>query len=207
MKDKEIVLHLLIALINISWFLPMDIPQHPPPPLCRDDFEIVIICALPLEFDAVCSVLDGYWNDDGDPYGKVEGDQNTYTTGWIGKHNVVLTLLSGMGKVSATSVATSFSLSYPRVQLALLVGICGGIPKTSDGTEIVLGDVVVSEQLVQYDFGKRYPDVFTLKDTDRTESPCTSFHGNYADRPLSRVSSQKSFRASGSNPKEVSWQV
>lgn len=138
---------------------------HPPCPSSRDDFEIAIICALPLEYDAVTTVFDGFWNDDGDPYGKVDGDQNTYTTGWVGPHNAVLALISDMGKTSATSVATSFRLSYPRVQLALLVGICGGVSKTSDGIEILLGDVVVSQQLVQYDFGRRYPDRFRPKST------------------------------------------
>ncbi|KAJ5986043.1 hypothetical protein N7451_010408 [Penicillium sp. IBT 35674x] len=143
----------------------MATPSHPPRPSCRDDFEIAIICALPLEYDAVSNIFDGHWNDDGDPYGKVNGDQNTYTTGWIGKHNVVLALLSDMGKASAASVATSFSLSYARVQFALLVGICGGVPKAGNGTEILLGDVVVSQQLVQYDFGRRYADGIRPKQT------------------------------------------
>lgn len=143
----------------------MESPPHPPRPLCRNDFEIAIICALPLEYDAVSNLFDGYWNDDGDPYGKIDGDQNTYTTGWIGNHNVVLTLLSDMGKASATSVATSFSLSYTRVQLALLVGICGGVPTTADGAEIFLGDVIVSQRLVQYDLGRWYPDRFRPKCT------------------------------------------
>lgn len=140
--------------------------HHPPSrPSCRDDFEIAIICALPLEYEAVSTMFDGHWNDDGDLYGKVYGDPNTYATGWIGRHNVVLTLLLDIGKVAAASAATSFSLSYTRVQLALLVGVCGGVPQTSDGVEIFLGDVVVSQQLVQYDFGRRLSDRFRRKNT------------------------------------------
>lgn len=137
--------------------------HRPQRPTCRDDFEIVIICALQLEYEAVLNVFDGFWNGDGDPYGKVEGDQNTYTTGWIGQHNVVLVICSDIGKVNATSVATSCSLSFPRVKLAFLVGVCGTAPQTSDGNEILLGDVVVGDQIIAYDFGKRYPNEMKLK--------------------------------------------
>lgn len=132
-------------------------------PTCRDDFEIAIITALPLEYDAVVDVFDGFWNDDGDPYGKAEGDQNTYTTGWIGQHNVVLAICSGVGKVNSTSVATSCSASFTRIKLAFLVGVCGVAPQTGDGEEIVLGDVIIGDQIVSYDFGRRFSDGMKLK--------------------------------------------
>lgn len=112
--------------------------RHPSRPTCRDDFEIAIICALPLEYNAVTNVFDGYWNDDGDPYGKVEGDQNAYTTGWIGQHNVVPVICSDIGKVNATSVATSCSMSFTQIKMAFLVGVCGVAPQTGDGNEILL---------------------------------------------------------------------
>ncbi|KUL89246.1 hypothetical protein ZTR_03696 [Talaromyces verruculosus] len=152
--------------------------RHPSRPTCRDDFEIAIICALPLEYNAVTNVFDGYWNDDGDPYGKVEGDQNTYTTGWIGQHNVVLVICSDIGKVNATSVATSCSMSFTQIKVAFLVGVCGVAPHTSDGNEILLGDVIVGDQVIAYDFGKRYPNEMKLKSnlsfktTEKSQSVC-----------------------------------
>lgn len=135
-------------------------------PLHRDEFEIAIICTLRLEFDAISPLFDEYWDEDGDKYGRASGDQNTYTTGRVGHYNVVLALLPGMGKASAASAAANFRSSYNRIQLALLVGICGGVPKGIDGEkEILLGDVVISQQVIQYDFGAHLPNGISRKDT------------------------------------------
>ncbi|RYP62610.1 hypothetical protein DL771_009653 [Monosporascus sp. 5C6A] len=135
-------------------------------PSRREDFEIAIVCALRLEYDAVSYIFDEYWDDDGDKYGRAEGDFNSYTTGRIGKYNVVLALLSHMGKANAASAAASIRSSYGGLQLALLVGICGGVPRPGcDEDEILLGDVVISKAVVQYDFGRQYPDKFVRKDT------------------------------------------
>ncbi|KAI5460988.1 hypothetical protein BGZ63DRAFT_446076 [Mariannaea sp. PMI_226] len=120
-----------------------------------EDFEIAIICALPLEYDAVSLVLDDVWDE--------HGGQNSYKAGRIGRHNVILALLSGIGKASAASTAASIRLSYRCLRLAFLVGICGGVPQTG-ATEILLGDVVISKGLVQYDFGRQYPQRFECKD-------------------------------------------
>jgi nucleoside phosphorylase len=59
-------------------------------------------------------------------YGKQPGDANAYMNGRIGKHNVVLCYLPGMGKGSAASVTSSLQVSYTDVELALVVGICEG---------------------------------------------------------------------------------
>jgi nucleoside phosphorylase len=137
------------------------------PPSRREDFEIVIICALPLEYNAVSLVFDEFWDEDGDQYGRAAGDVNSYTTGRIGKYNVVLALLSHMGKANAASAAASARSSYGGVRLALLVGICGGVPRAGNGEddEILLGDIVISKTIVQYDFGRQFPDKFMRKDT------------------------------------------
>ncbi|PKX99487.1 purine and uridine phosphorylase [Aspergillus novofumigatus IBT 16806] len=135
------------------------------PPSHRHEFEVGIICALETEFNAVTPLFDQYWDEDGDRYGRISGDQNTYTTGRIGKYNVVLALLPGMGKANAAGAAANFRSSYRGVQLALLVGICGAVPKNAEGKEILLGDVVISQYVIQYDFGRRLPDKFKRKDT------------------------------------------
>ncbi|KAH7123380.1 putative kinesin [Dactylonectria estremocensis] len=135
-----------------------------PPPSRRDDFEVAIICALPLEYDAVSYIFDEFWDENGDRYGRATGDPNSYTTGRVGKYNVVLALLPHMGKTNAASAAASMRSSYGGLQLALLVGVCGAMPCGRDG-EVLLGDVVISKTVVQYDFGRQYPDKFVRKNT------------------------------------------
>ncbi|KAF3062881.1 hypothetical protein CFAM422_010417 [Trichoderma lentiforme] len=131
----------------------------------RDHFDVAIICAIPTEYNAICQIFDEFWDEDGDRYGRAAGDLNTYTTGRIGKHNVVLALLPQMGKSNAAAAAASFRSSYNNVELALLVGVCGGVPRASSSAEdeILLGDVVISRAVVQYDFGRKYPNGFVRK--------------------------------------------
>jgi nucleoside phosphorylase len=134
------------------------------PPRSRSDFQTAIICTLPVEADAVGAMFDEYWHKDGG-YTKAPGDTNAYVTGRIGYHNVVMAFVPGMGKGAAAGVAGGLRSSYPQVKLALVVGVCGGVPYTPDGEEILLGDVIISDGIVQYDFGKQYPDKFIRKDT------------------------------------------
>ncbi len=97
-------------------------------------------------------MFDKRWDDDGDVYGKATSNQNAYSTGIIGHHNVVLAHMPGMGKESAARVAANCRSSFEGIKLALVVGICGGVPFPAHGEEILLGDVVISEGLVCYDF-------------------------------------------------------
>ncbi|EWG46946.1 hypothetical protein FVEG_07215 [Fusarium verticillioides 7600] len=140
-------------------------PATPRRPKSRDDFEIAIICALTLEADAIIAAFDHYWDEDsGLSFGKARGDPNSYSAGIIGSHNVVLAHLPGMGKVAAGNIAAFCRMSFPNINLALVVGICGGAPLHED-TPILLGDVIISTGVVQYDFGRRFPDRFEMKDT------------------------------------------
>lgn len=132
-------------------------------PRGREDFQIAIICALPLEYDVVSLLFDQFWDED-ESYGRARGDTNTYTTGRMGQYNVVLVLLPNMGTVAAAGAAASFRSSYSNLQLAFLVGICGGVPWNGED-EIHLGDVVISKSAVQYDLGDRYHKTFVIKDT------------------------------------------
>ncbi|KAH9204060.1 nucleoside phosphorylase domain-containing protein [Leptodontidium sp. 2 PMI_412] len=166
------------------------------PPKDRDGFEIAIICALQSEADAVDALFDKYWDEDGDRYGKAPGDTNTYTTGAVGCHNVVLAHMPGMGKGSAASVASNFRVSFGRIRLALVVGICGGVPFLVDGEEILLGDVIISTGVIQYDFGRQLPDRFVRKDTleDNLGRPNTEIRGF-----LSKLSGLRSRKRLGQN--------
>lgn len=133
-------------------------------PTNRDDFEIAIVCAKALEYDAVCLLVDGFWDEDGDSFGRAEGDPNTYTTGYMGGFNIVVVLLCNSGKVVAASTAASLRSSYPCIKLLLLTGICDGVPNTM-GKELLLGDVVISDTVVQYDLGSRYSNGFRESNT------------------------------------------
>ncbi|KAH8649513.1 nucleoside phosphorylase domain-containing protein [Tricladium varicosporioides] len=134
-------------------------------PRSREEFDIAVICALQSEADAVEALFDEYWDEDGDRYGKAPGDTNAYTTGVIGHHNVVLAHMPGIGKGNAASVASSFRSSFGGIKLALIVGVCGGVPTGTNDEEILLGDVIISTGIIQYDFGRRLPDRFIMKDT------------------------------------------
>lgn len=94
------------------------------------------------------------------------GDTNAYSVGKIGRHNVVLVYMSGMGKGNAAIAATNCKGSFPGINLALLVGICGGVPSITqdENAELLLGDIVISEGLVPFDYGRQYPDKFSRKD-------------------------------------------
>ncbi|KAL3488611.1 putative kinesin light chain [Aspergillus germanicus] len=132
-------------------------------PRSRDDFAIAIICALPLEAEAVEAQFDETYDRLGKYYGKQRGDANAYINGRIGKHDVVLCYLPGMGKGSAAGVASSLLVSYPGVKLVLVVGICGGAPPPPEYQEIFLGDVIISDLVIEYDFGRQYPGGFQRK--------------------------------------------
>lgn len=145
---------------------------HGIPPKHRRDFDLAVICALQLEADAVEELFDCFWDEDCDRYGKAPGDHNAYRTGAIGNHNVVLAYMPGIGKGHGASVASSFRSSFPGIRLALIVGICGGVPSRAD-KDIFLGDVIISDDIVAYDFGRRFPAGFRRKDT--TTSPTPNF--------------------------------
>ncbi|KAF5616441.1 hypothetical protein F25303_13523 [Fusarium sp. NRRL 25303] len=138
--------------------------SRPPRPKNRRGFELAIICALPLEADAIEALFDYCWDSHGPPFGKAAHDTNSYLTGVISCHNVVLVRTPGMGKVHAAAAASSCRVSFPNVKIALVVGVCGVAPFKRDGEEIVLGDVVISEGIIQYDFGRRLPGQFIPKE-------------------------------------------
>ncbi|KAH7327805.1 hypothetical protein B0I35DRAFT_1645 [Stachybotrys elegans] len=119
----------------------------------REDYHLAVICALSLEYDAAVLTVDQFF----DPPEGAPG-----RTGRIGQYNVVL-IVSGVGKVYAAYAANLLRQSYPNLKLAMLTGICGGVPNPSPEEEIVLGDVIISKSIVQYDFGRRYPGTFQRK--------------------------------------------
>ncbi|KAG9836642.1 purine and uridine phosphorylase, partial [Aureobasidium melanogenum] len=129
-------------------------------PESRDDFEVAIICALPREADAVLRLFDQSYDEHGVRYGKQEGDMNAYSTGRIGQHHIVLAHMPRIGPTSSANVATGLRLSFRKVRLALVVGVCGAAPLERP---IILGDVIISDLVVEFDFGRQYPNHFKRK--------------------------------------------
>ena len=132
-----------------------------------DDYKIGIICALPLERTAVECMLDRHF----DPLLTAPGDNNTYSFGGIGQHNVVIASLGAgdYGTVAAGGVANDLRRSFHGIKLGLMVGIAGGVPrpKTKDG-DIRLGDIVVGcatgvPSVVNYRLGKETSTGFDIR--------------------------------------------
>ncbi|KAK2031770.1 purine and uridine phosphorylase [Colletotrichum zoysiae] len=139
------------------------------PPKTSDDIKIAIICALTLEANAVEALFDCYWDEVDESKMKTSGDKNSYSFGILGGHQVVLAYMPSMGKASGAMVASHCSGSFRKVVMTLVVGICGGVPfYIQDGPqEVILGDVIISEDIVVYDFGRHYPEGFARKKGSR----------------------------------------
>ncbi|KAL7815057.1 hypothetical protein V8C44DRAFT_325221 [Trichoderma aethiopicum] len=115
------------------------------------------ICAITSEYVAAQAFLEDKHEN---PEYVSPQDNNNYTLGRIGRHNVVIAALpyGEYGLASAASVARDMLHSFPNVRIGLMVGIGGGAPSAKH--DIRLGDVVVGISntgqgaVVQYDFGK-----------------------------------------------------
>lgn len=125
---------------------------------------MAIICAVGCEYDAVIFAFDEIWDGLEFQLGNAPGDHNKYKVGRIADRNAVLLLLQGMGKANAASAAASLRSSYTGITLAIVTGICGGVPGVGTDKELLLGDVVISKCIVQYDLGRRYADRFAMKE-------------------------------------------
>lgn len=64
--------------------------------------------------------------------------------------------MASLGKVSAAFVAQVVRASFQNIKLALVVGICGGAPYDPHQRELYLDDVMISQSIIQYDFGSKY---------------------------------------------------
>ncbi|KAL4897683.1 purine and uridine phosphorylase [Aspergillus ambiguus] len=125
------------------------------------DYTVGWVCALSTEAVAARQFLDAEhqplcYQD--------HQDNNSYTLGRIGNHNVVIAVLpKGIyGNNSAAGVMKDMLYTFPNIRIGLLVGVGGGAP--SENHDIRLGDIVVSTPengisgVIQYDFGKETQD-------------------------------------------------
>lgn len=125
--------------------------------LTNADYSVGWISAISTEYVAAKVFLD---EEHARPDLVTEHDNNDYTLGRIGRHNIVLAVLPDgeYGLTSAATVARDMLHSFPNIRIGLMVGIGGGAPWGEN--DIRLGDVVVSairngsSGVFQYDFGK-----------------------------------------------------
>jgi nucleoside phosphorylase len=126
------------------------------PALSHQDYTVGWVCALSTELTAAMAMLD----EEHSPLPQHPHDNNTYTLGRIGEHNMVIACLPAgqMGNNSAATVASQMRYSFGAIRFGLMVGIGGGVP--SEEHDIRLGDIVVSNPgktdggVIQYDFGR-----------------------------------------------------
>ncbi|RFU79488.1 nucleoside phosphorylase domain-containing [Trichoderma arundinaceum] len=120
------------------------------------DYTVGWICATFIERVAARAFLDEI--HEGPEY-VAQNDNNNYTIGRIGKHNVVIAAPPDgeCGLSSAATVGRDMLHSFQNVRIGLMVGVAGGAP--SPEHDIRLGDVVVSSSgkgkggVFQYDHG------------------------------------------------------
>ncbi|KAK5056146.1 hypothetical protein LTR84_012699 [Exophiala bonariae] len=125
------------------------------------DYTVGWICAISTEYVAAQAFLDE--KHDG-PDHVAAADNNDYTLGRMGKHNVVIAVLPDgeYGISSAAIVAKDMLHTFTNIRIGLMVGIGGGAPTPKN--DIRLGDIVVSTPrhgqsgVFQYDFGKTIQD-------------------------------------------------
>ncbi|KAL7933672.1 hypothetical protein V8C35DRAFT_327627 [Trichoderma chlorosporum] len=125
------------------------------------NYTIGWISALEIEYVAVQEFLV---EEHAEPNSVHKNDENHYTLGRIGNHNVVIAVLprGDNGVAAAAMAAKDMMHSFPNVRVCLMVGVGGGAP--SKRHDIRLGDVVVSVPtsekgsnqggVVQFDYAK-----------------------------------------------------
>ena len=130
------------------------------------DYTVGWICAITIEYVAAQAFFDEKHDR---PEYVHPHDNNDYTLGRIGPHNIVAAVLPDgeYGISSATAVARDMLHSFPNIRIGLMVGIGGGAPTLQH--DIRLGDIVVAAPrdgkggVFQYDFGKTIQDrIFQL---------------------------------------------
>ncbi|THZ16932.1 WD40 repeat-like protein, partial [Aureobasidium pullulans] len=127
----------------------------------HEDYVVGWICPMRVEYTAALLMLD----EEHEILGQDVADENIYTLGSINGHNVALATLPKTGNSPTARVMTNMSRTFQALRFYLLVGIGGGIPVRTDEGPVRLGDVIVSEGVIQHDRGKFEASGFKLKGT------------------------------------------
>jgi len=118
--------------------------------VARHEVDFAIITAIEIEAKAVVSRLKDHTVKRFE-----DKDIRTYHCGTVPipgtdqRYRVVVITLPSMGTISAANAVTD-TIVHWNPRYVLMVGIAGGIPQD----DLDLGDVLVAEQVVGYDYGK-----------------------------------------------------
>ncbi|KAL4732881.1 hypothetical protein BDV11DRAFT_210639 [Aspergillus similis] len=119
------------------------------PPRSCDHFTTAILCACLPEADAIEALFDTYYDTDGCLYGKQPGYINIYFHGQISNHNAVVCYLPDEDTSSIRNTVHGLRMSYVNITLVLLIGTCSGTPISHKQYQIFLGDVIISDCLIE----------------------------------------------------------
>lgn len=143
--------------------------------------DFVLVTALPEERDALLNKLSEYRQ-----LPPTEDDIRTYyqadlpitlSDNSIGKYRVIVMCLLGMGRVQAVT-ATADAIRRWQPRYILLVGIAGGIAARN----IRIGDVLISEQIVDYELQKLTPQGPEVRwEVQRADARLLDACNNYRD--------------------------
>ncbi|RDW87153.1 uncharacterized protein DSM5745_03795 [Aspergillus mulundensis] len=152
-------------------------------PKRREDFTVAIVCALSEESDAMRLLLDEEYDRASRKYPKVLGDKNLYTNGRIGRHNIVICQAKEAGKAAAASIMSSMWTSYTKIEIVLIVGICGALPSEPGEKH-----VIISQSMKEHDRGKALEQGFKsttiVKEHNREVSTLLKLLESEIDRPM-----------------------
>ena len=126
--------------------------------------DIGIITALTKECAAVLEVL-------GDTKKVINNKKNRNDYFYIGKvkgaadkMHYVAVMLAGENNNLSAIACTSMINFFPNVSTIIMCGIAAGIPNENEPDKgIHLGDVIVADKVIQYDYGKETKEGFVLK--------------------------------------------
>ncbi|KAI3395279.1 hypothetical protein diail_1477 [Diaporthe ilicicola] len=139
----------------------IEVDQAPPDtPGTANGYKVAIFCALPPEADSVMATFISKFKI---TFLRAASDTNAYSLGLIATHNVVLVHIKDINKSNTTHTTTNYRATFHNLKVALLVGICGGVPSITQREQVHLGDVIVSSGMELYDFGRQFPHRFIWK--------------------------------------------
>ncbi|OGM44759.1 hypothetical protein ABOM_007340 [Aspergillus bombycis] len=127
--------------------------------LTHKDYTVAWVVVLEVELTPAIKLLD----DEHERLPRSDKDDNNYILGQSGQHNVAITCMPYCGTNAAAHTVTNMLRTFPNIRFGLLVGIGGGVPRSSETSpeeDIRLGDVVVSTPkyghggVIQYDMGR-----------------------------------------------------
>jgi nucleoside phosphorylase len=155
-SEERIKLQLVIEEIEKRWGWTVPSERTPTEVPMKTPVDFLIVTALEEERDAVLSKLPGYTTpppseDDVRRYYSAPVDA-TFSDGSTSVYKVALVSLAGMGRVQAATT-TSDAIRYWHPRYVMLVGIAGGLKSSG----VALGDILIADQIVDYELQKVTP--------------------------------------------------